>query len=168
MNDVFRGFGPRYWQTVLVAMIPMLLIIGVMFIYGLFLALLMPGHVPPRGSAIPYSPTLPPSALAPLGILFAITMLGYMFIATCWLFGMPLVIDKGLRFWPALELSRRMVMKHWWSTFALLIVFGLLFMAGALACGVGLLLTGPLAFAALSAHYDKVFGDLAPQGSPLR
>lgn len=168
MNDVFRGFGSRYWQTVLAALIPMLLVIGIMFIYGLFFALLIPGFVPPRNSGMPHSPTLPPSALVPLGIVFVIVMLGYLFIATCWLFTMPLVIDKGLRFWPALELSRRMVMKHWWGTFALLIVVGLLFMAGAMACLVGLLLTGPLAFAALSAHYDKVFGDLAPQGSPLR
>lgn len=168
INDVFRGFGPRYWQTVLVSLIPMLLIIGVMFVYGLFFALLLPGFVPPRNSAIPHSPTMPPGALIPLGILFVIAALAYTFIMTCWLFAMPLVIDKGLRFWPALELSRRVVMKHWWWTFALGVVVVILGVSGAFACLVGVLLTGPLAFASLSAYYDKVFGDLSPQGSPLR
>jgi uncharacterized membrane protein len=84
------------------------------------------------------------------------------YLNTCWLFALPLVGDKGLPFWPAMELSRRVVSKHWWMNFWLFVVAGLLAMAGMLACGFGLLVTGPVAFAMIASHYEKVFGDLAP------
>lgn len=162
LNDLFKAFGPRYWQTVLVALIPVLMMFGVMIVFGLFAALFLPMFVPRRGPGVPHS-TMPEAALIPIAIVFLVAMCAWMYIATCWLFSMPLVIDKGMRFWPAMELSRRVVRKHWWGTFGLLIVAGLLGISGALACGVGILVTVPVAFAALSAHYEKVFGDLAPQ-----
>ena len=43
----------------------------------------------------------------------------------------------------------------------LLVVCGLVSMLGILACGVGLLVSGPVAFGALATHYNQVFGDLA-------
>ena len=79
------------------------------------------------------------------------------------MFALPLVGDKGLKFWPALELSRRVVSKHWWMTFWLAIVCGILAVIGLFVCVVGILVTGPLAFTTLASHYEKVFGDLAPQ-----
>jgi len=39
-------------------------------------------------------------------------------------------------------------------------LFGML---GVLGCLVGALVTGPVAFGMLASHYDKVFGDLAPE-----
>jgi hypothetical protein len=165
INDVFRGFGPRYWQIFLVALIPALLVFGILIIFGIFAALAIPNYVVRRNSTLPHPASAPSAMLAPLGILFLAVMLVYLFIATCWMFAMPLVVDKGLKFWPALELSRRVVVKHWWPTFALMIIVGLLAISGVIACGVGMLITGPIAFAALSAHYEKVFGDLAPQQS---
>jgi hypothetical protein len=87
------------------------------------------------------------------------------YFQVCWLFALPLAADKGLEFWPALQLSRRMVMKHWWMTFWLTFVSGMLVLAGMLACLVGVFATGPVALAMLAAHYDRVFGRLAPQPS---
>jgi uncharacterized membrane protein len=87
------------------------------------------------------------------------------YFQVCWLFALPLAADKGLEFWPALQLSRRMVMKHWWMTFWLTFVAGMLVLGGFLACGVGVLVAGPVAFAMLTVHYDRVFGKLAGQPS---
>ena len=56
------------------------------------------------------------------------------YLNVCWMFGLALVADKGLRFWPALELSRRVVSKHWWMTFWLLAVSGVLAILGVIAC----------------------------------
>ena len=36
-----------------------------------------------------------------------------------------LVIDKKLEFWPAMELSRKVITHHWWTIFGLLLVCGL-------------------------------------------
>lgn len=42
------------------------------------------------------------------------------YLLTCWGFMLPLVADKGLGFWEAMQASRRQVRKHWWSNFVLL------------------------------------------------
>jgi uncharacterized membrane protein len=80
-----------------------------------------------------------------------------------WLFAPALVIDKGYGFWQAMELSRKAVLKHFWGTLGLCIVAWLVAMAGVFACLVGLLVSGPVAFGMLANHYDRVFGELAPQ-----
>ncbi len=100
--------------------------------------------------------------IAGLGVIGVLAMVVVIYLNTCWFFGLPLAADKGLRFWSALELSRRVVNKHWWMTFGLLLVAGFIAAAGMLACGFGLLVTGPVAFAMLTYHYQKVFGDLTP------
>ena len=47
------------------------------------------------------------------------------YLGVGYVFAIPLVIDKKMDFWPAMELSRQVVHKHWWSTFALVIVLAL-------------------------------------------
>jgi hypothetical protein len=54
-------------------------------------------------------------------------------------------------------------MKHWGMTFLLVVVVGLIAMCGALACLVGVIVTGPLAFMILCVQYENVFGKLIPQ-----
>jgi uncharacterized membrane protein len=73
------------------------------------------------------------------------------------MFSLPLVIDKGLAFWPAMETSRKVVNQHWWSVFGLLIVIGLINLAGLLLCCVGLFLSFPLALAAMMCAYETLF-----------
>ncbi len=44
----------------------------------------------------------------------------YLFVA--WLFSLPLVADRGLEFWSAMELSRRTVTRVWFQVFALFVL----------------------------------------------
>jgi hypothetical protein len=44
----------------------------------------------------------------------------YLFVA--WLFCVPLVADRGLEFWSAMELSRRTVTRAWFQVFALFVL----------------------------------------------
>lgn len=162
LNDLFKAFGPRYWQTVLVALIPVLMVVAVFVVFGIIAAVTIPAFVSPRTSTTPH-PHVSSAVFVPLLVMFLIVLPPWIYITTCWAFSMPLVIDKGMRFWPALELSRRIVKKHWWGTFGLLVVIGLLAISGVIACGIGMLVTLPVAIASLSVHYEKVFGDLAPQ-----
>ena len=103
-----------------------------------------------------------PALLVPLGIVAFIAIIVVIYFNVCWMFALPLAGDKGLKFWPALELSRRVVNKHWGMTFLMVIVSGLLAFVGIIACFFGVLVTGPVAFAMLACHYQRVFGDLAP------
>jgi hypothetical protein len=92
-------------------------------------------------------------------------MIGYMlcvipgiYLSAAWYFALPLVIDRGLNFWPAMELSRRMVSKHWFIVFAAMLVFGLVAMLGVIACGIGILATMPIGMIALMYAYETIFG----------
>jgi NhaP-type Na+/H+ or K+/H+ antiporter len=69
-----------------------------------------------------------------------------------------------MSFWEAMKLSRAMVRKHWWAIFGTLIVFGLVASAGVLACCVGTLFTGPLAFGAIVYLYEDIFRAAPAQG----
>ncbi len=100
-----------------------------------------------------------------LGLVqFFLVMIGYflclipgIYLAIAWYFAVPLVIDKRLGFWEALELSRKMVSKHWFLVFAFLLVCGLVAAAGIIGCFIGILVTMPISFAALMYAYETIF-----------
>ena len=79
------------------------------------------------------------------------------YLSVAWYFAMPLVIDRQMNFWDAMELSRKMVNKHWFIIFAFLIVYGLLVIAGLIACCIGIFVDMPIGFAALMYAYETIF-----------
>ena len=80
------------------------------------------------------------------------------YLAVAYLFATYLVIDRGLEFWPAMELSRHTVNPRWFGYFAFVLLLALLNLAGALALGVGLLVTIPLSFCTVTVLYAEIFG----------
>jgi uncharacterized membrane protein len=114
------------------------------------------------GSSGGGGPELSSGFLAVFIVLMAVGVAGYVYLTTCWFFTLPLVADKGMHFWPAMELGRQVVKKHWWGTFWVVLLAGLITAAGMLACFVGVLVTGPVAMGMLAFHFEKVFGDLQP------
>jgi hypothetical protein len=94
--------------------------------------------------------------LVSLGFLLCI--LPGIYLGVGYVFALPLVIDKKMEFWTAMEVSRRLVHKHWWSMLALVIVLALVAFAGFLLCGVGALITIPVSSAAFLYVYEDLFG----------
>ena len=88
-----------------------------------------------------------------------------------WNFAVVLVMDKGLDFWAAMELSRKMVNKHWVEVLVFLLLAWVLWHVGYLACCVGVFLTAPLAIAAELYAYEDIFCPVLPAapaaGGPL-
>ena len=80
------------------------------------------------------------------------------YLAVAYLFASYLVVDRGLDFWPAMDLSRRTVTPRWFGYFAFALLVVLLNLAGAVALGVGLLVTIPVSFCAVTAAYADLFG----------
>jgi hypothetical protein len=97
--------------------------------------------------------------LTSLGLVLCI--LPGIYLGVGYVFALPLVIDKKMEFWPAMEVSRQVVHRHWWATFALVIVLGLIAFAGFLVCGVGEIVTIPISSAALMYVYEDLFGEQA-------
>jgi hypothetical protein len=94
-----------------------------------------------------------------------LTTLGYLlciipglYLSVSWMFALPLVIDRNMPFWEAMELSRRVTAKHFFLLLAFLFVIGLLAACGILACCIGLLVTVPLASLSLMYAYEDIFG----------
>src|SRR2546427_2801547 len=44
------------------------------------------------------------------------------YLAVAWRFSVPLVMDKGLDFWPAMEASRIVINRYWFQIFGLLVI----------------------------------------------
>jgi uncharacterized membrane protein len=91
-----------------------------------------------------------------IGILLLIIPGVYLIVA--YMFASYLVVDRGLDFWPAMELSRCTVTPRWFSYFVFVLLVLVLNLAGAVALGVGLLVTLPLSFCTMTVAYAKIFG----------
>jgi hypothetical protein len=111
-----------------------------------------------------------PLVLAGL-LVGAITSLGFLalivpgiYFAIAFMFVQPLVIDRQLDPWTALEISRRVVHRQWWTMLALALIATLIVLAGLLAFGVGVVIAVPVATAALMYAYEDLFGDQGHKG----
>jgi uncharacterized membrane protein len=94
--------------------------------------------------------------LTGLGLLLCI--LPGLYLGVSWLFSVALVMDRKMDFWPAMELSRKVVSKHWWLMFGLAIVMFLVVILGLLACFIGVLVAIAIAEASLMYAYEDIFG----------
>ena len=88
---------------------------------------------------------------------FLIGLVPAIYIATSLLFTLPLIIDKNLTAGAAMKLSWRMVNKHWWLVFGLIILTGLVNVLGLCCCVIGLLFTLPIGYAAFMFAYETIF-----------
>src|SRR5258707_8604159 len=93
--------------------------------------------------------------LTTLGL--ALCILPGIYLAVGYMFALPLVIDKKMEFWTAMEVSRRVAHAHWWSLFGLAIVLILVALCGFLLCGIGALISIPVASVALMYVYEDLF-----------
>jgi predicted Ser/Thr protein kinase len=92
-----------------------------------------------------------------LFLAFVCLVLPFIYLFVAWIFLLPLVADKRLEFWSAMQLSRKAVSKHWWQFFGFGILLVLFNIAGFLACCIGIFVTVPVSLAALMYAYEDIF-----------
>jgi len=97
---------------------------------------------------------------------FICLVLPGVYLLVAWLFTLPLVVDKQLDFWSAMELSRKVVTKHWFKFLGFGLVLCLLMVVGAMAFGFGVLVTSPLVLGALMFAYEDLFGGVTGAAAP--
>ncbi len=166
VGDAFSGFGQHFWQLVLanivtsiatmLCMIPVIITAVVMF-GAAFVSSLYQGQF----ESVPTEFGI--AGVVALIVTGLFGFIGSIVVTITWIYGLALVIDKGLPFWSALELSRKMVFKRFWGTLLLGFVCWLLMAVGAMMCLVGLLFTGPIAFGAIVWQYERIYGRLRPE-----
>lgn len=89
---------------------------------------------------------------------FFLLVLPGIYISVAYLFGVLFVLFYKNEFWDALETSRKVITKNWWSFFGFVIVLALINFLGVLCLGVGVLVTAPASYAAIYAAFDDIAG----------
>ena len=155
IGDVFAGFRLAFGQLVLGYVVVVILTCLAMLPGAAVMALPIITMV--RQQAVAAGPIL----VALLG--FIVMIVPAVYLSTSWLFSLPLIIDRQMEFWPAMSASRKVVGKHWWLVFGLVVVCGLINMAGFMACGIGVFFALPITLGALMYAYESIFSAPASQ-----
>ena len=97
-----------------------------------------------------------PGVLTAIG--FFLLVLPGIYLSVAYSFALPLVVDRGLRFWPAMETSRQIVSRNWFAIFGFLLAIAAINFIGALLFGVGLLVTVPWSVCTIAVAYARIVG----------
>lgn len=109
-----------------------------------------------------YNFLMPIFLLATLGYIivmigFALLIIPGVYIAVCYSFAMPLLVDKKLGVWEALETSRKAVKNQWFKVFKLMALLGLIVGVSFLLL-IPLIWTVPFAYIAYGIAFRNLFG----------
>jgi uncharacterized membrane protein len=160
VGEIFAGFRRAFGQLFLATLVQGLLIgmcmipFLIVFIWK-FIPLaghLQHGSPPDRETVAAIESVL--ITCLPVLLLCAIPAT---YLGACWKFTLPLIVDRQMNFTAAMKASWKMVNKHWWQIFGLVILISLLNIAGVLACCIGLFFTIPIGIAALMIAYETIF-----------
>lgn len=98
-------------------------------------------------------------------VMGLLTVVGFVFLiipgiylAIGYSFANLFVIFMGYDTWTALELSRKIITKNWWSFFGFIIVIALINIGGLLACGIGILFTAPATMCMTYCAFEDIVG----------
>ncbi len=151
VSDAFAGFTKAFVPLMLATLLTTFLIIAVLLVFFgpvfLFLAkVAMSGRV---------TDSLPPLSPLALGGI-CLGGLAVIYLSISWAFTFPLVIDKGLGPWTAMEVSRRVVTRQWFRVFLVMLLGGILAMLGLIGLIIGIFFTMPLMFGAVLYAYEDL------------
>jgi len=99
------------------------------------------------------------------GILMVVLItIGYLllvlpgiYLSVAYIMAIPVLIEKKISPWQALELSRKTVTGKWFSTFFIVLIMGIIVSISAIPLGIGLIWTIPMAYIVLGVIYLRLF-----------
>ena len=99
-----------------------------------------------------------------LGIVPLIGQLASIFVAFAvqafLMFGLFLIVDKRMDFWPASMESFHKVKTNFWPFFGLSVVSSIIGSIGGIACGIGVIITLPIQACILTVAYREIFNGM--------
>lgn len=145
-GDIFAGFSIAYLPLVLQGVVQLVLLLLAAVPGGLILFV---------GAALSErSEALGGMVMLVGGLVAFVPML---YLGLSWIFSLGLIVDKRLDFWPAMELSRKVVTPQFLTVFGLALACVGIVLLGVLALCVGVLVAAPVCYAALAAAYEDLF-----------
>lgn len=89
---------------------------------------------------------------------FILLVIPGIYFAVSYVFAPFFIIFSKMDFWLAMETSRKLVTKEWFSIFGFLFVLVCINILGAIPLGIGLLFTVPFSYFAIYAAFDDIIG----------
>ncbi len=89
--------------------------------------------------------------------IMLLCMIPAFYLATNFWFTLPLIIDQGMDVWTAIKTSWKMVHKHWFTVFGLVLLTGIISVVGFCLCCIGAFFTVGIATAASMFAYETIF-----------
>ena len=159
---IFSGFKRNFVQLMLAGIVPGLLI-GAIAIPGMavLFGTLIGGIGIPAIEALAQGTIPSISWLSIVGVVvgFLLIIVPCYYFGLCWMFTLPLTIDRQMRFWDAMKTSRAAVRGNWWRLFFFMIVNGILGQLGVIGICIGLFITIPWMFTSLACAYEHLAGN---------
>lgn len=91
-----------------------------------------------------------------VGIGFALLVIPGIYLMVAYLFSTLYAFRQRLNFWEAMEKSRRVITREWFTIFGLVLLLALLNLLGALAFGIGIVVTFPISLCAVYVAWGDV------------
>ena len=135
-GGVFRGF--YYFLSAFLFM----MIWGIAIMSGCFILSLFPGI----GQL--------------LSLLFAYSAQAFL------MFGLYLIVDKQMNFWPASQVSIHTVKTNFWPFLGLAAIASIIGSIGAIAFGIGIVFTIPIQACIIAAAYQEIFCSTGQPATP--
>lgn len=105
------------------------------------------------------------SLLGTLILVYLMIVIGYIlliipgiYLSIAYMMALPLVVEKGLSPWAAMEASRKAITKRWFAFLGFFLLMMIIVFISAIPLGIGLIWTGPMMIIAFGIIYRNVFG----------
>ena len=89
---------------------------------------------------------------------FLLLILPGIYLSIAYAFAYPLMLEKNMSIWEALETSRKAVGKQWFRVFGVMLAMALITVASIIPLGIGLFWTIPMLYLLLGMMYTRIFG----------
>ena len=93
-----------------------------------------------------------------IAVGFFLLIIPGLYLILAYTLALPLLVDKGLNPWEAMETSRKALTHQWFKVLGLILALALINLATLVTLGIGLIWTIPMTYIAIGVLYQRVFG----------
>jgi len=156
----FKDFVPilLFTLTLLALMIPAIMIFFFYLVPEGFINEMMNGYSDPEYIVEEFMAMFEGN-VGSIIFLYLVIMLYIMYLYISYSFTLLNIVDRKMKFWDAMELSRKVVAKNFLSFFVMYLIMVLLIPLAVIAtCGLGFLVAFPYTYTVIFAAYDDIMG----------
>lgn len=159
LSDLFEGFKKQTGNIILANFILLLIImIPVALFMGFLFALIGTSLLTAFSAPEQFISTILASSGVTIALAYVVLLVLIIYISVAYQFGSMFVFFKNFQAWDALEASRTLVSRKFFSFLGLLLVLMLINLLGMIALVIGLIVTIPVSYIAIYIAFNSIVG----------